>query len=180
MPGLTGGLPRRYPVQGDGDGTHVVLGQHQPEQQGKFLQLHGGVPQQQGALLQTAAEDVPQLPVLLRQGGPLPLNQQVHPLLQPVGQADVLQKGVKGNRLPPSRPVLILPQPLQRGGHPPPDAVHQGQQGPVLLGPLHPVALGVPGPVLALGPAAAPDVPLQDVVLQQVNLLLGQAGETGL
>ena len=88
LAGLAGGLPRGHPVQGDGDGTHVVLGQHQPEQGGKLLQLHGSLSQQLGTLLQAAADDLPQLAVLLRQGGLLPLPQGSHPAgtVQPLQQ----------------------------------------------------------------------------------------------
>ena len=92
--GQPGHLPGVYPVQGNGDGAHVVLGEHQSKEPGKFLQLHGGVPQNLGALLQTAAQDVPQLGVLLRQSGLVPLPQLHGPLRQPLGHPDGLQKAV--------------------------------------------------------------------------------------
>ena len=180
MAGLAGGLPRRHPVQGDRDGAHVILGQHQPEQLGELLQLHGGLPQQPGALLQAQGQDVPQLPVLLGQGGLTPALQLLHPGGELPRQVDLLQKRVKGDRLPLPGGLGIFPQLLQGGDHPAAQGVQPGHQGPVLLRPGHAVALGVPGPVLALGPAAPPDVPFQHVVLQLVPVRLGQIGEAGL
>ena len=177
---LPGGLPRRHPVQGDGDGAHVVLGEDQPEQGGELVQLHGGLLQLCGALLQAAAQDGPQLPVLLRQGGLVLAAQRLHPLLQPLRQADPLQKAVKGDRLPTPGPVGVFPQQLQGLGHLPPHPVQLLHQGPVRPGPLQAVPPGVQGPGLLLGPPAPPQVPLEHIVLQQVQLLLGQVGEAGL
>ena len=180
MTRLAGGLPRRHPVQGDGDGPHIILGQHQPEQSGKLVQLHGGILQLGGALLQAAAQDGPQLPVLLRQGGLVPAAQLLHPLLQALGQADLLQKTVKGNGLSPSGVVGVFPQKLQRLGHLAAGPVQPLHQCLVLLRPVRPVASGVHSPVLLLGPAAPPQVPLDHIVLQQVLVLLAQVGEAGL
>ena len=177
---LAGGLPRRHPVQGDGDGPHVVLREDQPEQGGELVQLHGGILQLSGALLQAAAQNGPQLPVLLRQGGLVPAAQLLHPLLQALGQADLLQKAVKGNGLSPSGVVGVFPQKLQGLGHLAAGAVQPLHQGLVLLRPVHPVSSGVHGPVLLLSPAAPPQVPLDHVVLQQVLVLLAQVGEAGL
>ena len=71
-----GGLTGVHPVQGHRDGTHVILGQDQLEELGKFLQLHGLFPQQPGALFQPAAEDLPKLSVFLR---PLELSPRAQP-----------------------------------------------------------------------------------------------------
>ena len=180
MARLPGGLPRRHPVQGDGDSPHVVLGEDQPEQSGKLVQLHGGILQLGGALLQTAAQDGPQLPVLLCQGGLVPAAQLLHPLLQALGQADLLQKAVKGNGLSPPGVVGVFPQQFQGLGHLAAGPVQPLHQGLVLLRPVRPVARGVHGPVLLLSPAAPPQVPLDHVVLQQVLVLLAQVGEAGL
>ena len=177
---LAGGLPRRHPVQGDGDGSHVVLGEDQPEQGGKLVQLHGGILQLGGTLLQAAAQNGPQLPVLLRQGGLVPAAQLLHPLLQALGQADLLQKTVKGNGLSPSGVVGVFPQKPQGLGHLATGSIQPLHQDLVLLRPVHPVARGVHGPGLLLGPAAPPQVPLDDIVLQQVPVLLAQVGEAGL
>ena len=166
LAGLAGGLPRGHPVQGDGDGTHVVLGQHQPEQGGKLLQLHGGLPQQLGTLLQAAADDLPQLAVLLGQGGLLPLPQGSHPLLQPLRKADILQKTVKGYGLTLSGLIGILSQKLQRLGHLAAGTVQPLQQGLVFLCHGEAVAPGVHIPGFCLGPAAPPQVPFENVVFQ--------------
>ena len=71
-------MPHRMPVvprdgrhlhliQRGGNGSHGVLAQHQPQQAGKLLPVHLYVAQQLHELVQHAAEDAPQLAVLLRQ-----------------------------------------------------------------------------------------------------------------
>ena len=180
MPRLPGGLPHRHPVQGHRDGAHIVLGEHQAEQAGELLQLHGGLPQKGGALLQAPAQDLPQLPVLLRQGGLVPAVELRHPVLQPLGQADLLHKAVKADRLPHPGPVLIFPQKLQRLRHLAAGPVQPLQQRPVLIGDGGPIPPGGHGPGLFLGPLAPPEVPFQHIVLQQVPVLLRQIGESGL
>ena len=166
LTGLAGSLSRRHPVQGDGNGAHVVLGQHQPEQGSKLLQLHGSLSQQLGALLQTAADDLPQLAVLLGQGGLLPLPQGGHPLLQPLRKADILQKAVKGYGLTLSGFVCVFSQKLQGLGHLAAGAVQPLQQGLVLLRHGEAVAPGVHIPGFCLGPPAPPQVPFEDIVFQ--------------
>ena len=170
--GQPGHLPGVHPVQGHGNGPHVVLGEHQGEQLGKLLQLHGGIPQDLSALLQAPAQDLPQLGVLLRQGGLIPLPQLLRPPGQLLRHLHGLQEAVEGHGLALSCLVRLLPQLLQRGGHLPPQGVEPGQQGGVLLGKLAAVALGVVGPVLFGGPGAPLQPPGQDVVLQQVHVLL--------
>ena len=166
LAGLAGGFPRGHPVQGNGDSAHVVLGQHQAEQGGKLLQLHGGLPQQLGALLQAAADDLPQLAVLLGQGGLLPLPQGGHPLLQPLRKANILQKTVKCYGLSLSGFIGILPQQFQRFSHLAAGTVQPLQQGLVLLCHGEAIAPGVHIPGLCLGPATPPQVPFEDVVFQ--------------
>ena len=177
--GQPGHLPGAYPVQGHGDGAHVVLGEHQGEEPGELVQLHGGVPQDLGALLQAAAQDVPQLGVLLRQGGLAPAVQLRRPLRQPLRHPRRLQEAVKGDRLPPSSPVRVFAQGLQGGGHLLPQGVEPGEQGGVLLGEGAAVALGVVGPVPLGRPGAPLQVPLEHVVLQQIHVLRRQGGEAG-
>ena len=174
MARLAGGLPRRHPVQGDGDGPYLILGQHQAEQGGKLVQLHGPLPQQGGALLQAAAQDVPQLAIFLRQQGFPPALQLLHPLGKALRQADLLQKCVKGYRLTAPGFIGVAAQRLQRLGHSPPGGVQPVHQSAVRLLPGETIAPGMPGPGLVLGPGAPPDVPLQHIVFQQVPVLLGQ------
>ena len=170
--GLPGGFPRCHPVQGDRDSAHVILREHQLEQTGELLQLHRHLPGEGGTLLQPAAQDLPELAVLLGQRGLPPPAQFLHPLSQPPGQADLLQKAVESHSLSPSCTGRIFPQPLQRGRHLPPGPVHPLQQGLVLLRHGEAIAPGVHGPGLLLRPPAPPDVPLQDIVLQQIPVLL--------
>ena len=76
--------------------------------------------------------------------------------------------------------VRVLPQLLQGCDNLPPDSVEPCQQGLILRPDGQAVPLGVHGPVPLLGPAASPQVPLEGVVLQQVPVLLRDAGEAGL
>ena len=168
-----------HPVQRHRDGTHVVLREYQREQSGELLQLHGGIPQDLGALFQTAAQNVPQLGVLLRQGGLIPLLQFLGPLCQTLGYPHSLQQAVESHGLALSCLVRLLPQLLQRGGHLPPQAVEPGQQGGVLLGEFAPIALGVVGPVLFAGPGTSLQTPGQGIVFQQIYILLTQISEAG-
>lgn len=101
-PGPAGGFPRCHPVQGDRDSAHVILREHQLEQTGELLQLHRHLPGEGGTLLQPAAQDLPELAVLLGQRGLPPPAQFLHPLSQPPGQADLLQKAVESHSLSPS------------------------------------------------------------------------------
>ena len=168
------------PVQRHGDAPHVILGEHQGKQPGELVQFHGGLPQDLCALLQRGAQDVPELAVFLRQRGLSPVPQRPGALLQPRGQADRLQKTVKGNRLPPSRLAPVSPQLLQGGRDLPPQGVQPLQQGPVPLGKGQAVALGVVRPVPRPCPGAPLQVPLEHIVLQQVHVLRRHFGQAGL
>ena len=173
------GLAHRDPVQGHGDGSHVVLAEHQGEEAGKLLHLQLGVPQQQGALFQATHHDVPQLAVL---GGGVqvaPALQAGRPLLQAFWQVDVLQQLIESLGPPRSRLVGTLAHSLQRGNDLAAQGVQPLDQGGVLLREGEAVPLGVHVPGLFPGPQAALDVPGEDVVLQRVPLVLGQGGEVG-
>ena len=177
--GHAGGLAHRDPVQGHGDGSHVVLAEHQGEEAGKLLHLQLGIPQQQGALLQATHHNVPQLAVLGGSVQVAPALQAGRPLLQAFWQVDVLQQLIEG--LGPPRPGLVgtLTHPLQRGDDLAAQIVQPLHQGGVLLGEGEAVPLGVHVPGLFPGPQAALDVPGENVVFQGVPLLLGQGGEVG-
>ena len=108
MSRLPCGLPRRHPIQGHRNAPHIVLREDQAEQGGKLLQLHGTLIQLYRTLLQPAAQNRPQLPVLLRQGWLFPAPQLRNPLFQAFRQPNFLQKIVKGNCLTPSCVVLVL------------------------------------------------------------------------
>ena len=177
--GQAGHVAHIHPVQGHGDGAHVVLGEHQGKELGELVQLHGGVPQNLGALLQAAAEDLPELGILLRQRGLPPAVQLLGALGQPLRHPRRLQKGVEGGRLPPARLVRVLPQALQGLGYLTPQRVEPGQQGPVPLGEGQAVPSGVVRPVPRPRPGAPLQAPLEHVVLQQIHVLRRQAGEPG-
>ena len=177
--GHAGGLAHRDPVQGHGDGSHVVLTEHQGEEAGKLLHLQLGIPQQQGALLQPPHHNVPQLTVL---GGGVqvaPALQAGRPLFQAFWQVDVLQQLIEGLGPPGPRLVGALAHPLQRGDDLAAQGVQPLDQGGVLLREGEAVPLGVHVPGLFPGPQASLDVPGEDVVLQGVPLLLGQGSEVG-
>ena len=170
--GHAGGLAHRDPVQGHGDGSHVVLTEHQGEEAGKLLHLQLGIPQQQGALLQAPHHNVPQLTVLGSGVQVAPALQAGRPLLQAFWQVDVLQQLIEGLGSPGPGLVGTLAHPLQRSNHLAAQSVQALHQGGVLLREGEAVSLGVHVPGLFPGPQAPLDVPGEDVVLQGVPLLL--------
>lgn len=91
-----------------------------------------------------------------------------------------LQKSVKGNRLSSSRLVLGLSQFLQRSGHLPSGAVQSLQKGTVLFLPGDAISSRMPSPFLCLRPAAPLDIPLQNIVFQQISVFFPQVRQSGL
>ena len=92
---VAGDLADRHLVQRHGDSAHAVLGQHQPQQPGKLLAVQLRVAQDLHELVQHAAEDLPQLAVLLRQLQLSCLLELSDPLPQGLRQPDLLQISVK-------------------------------------------------------------------------------------
>ena len=100
--------------------------------------------------------------------------------LQMLRGMDLLQKLVEGEHLFSDGATGVLPQPFQRLDHPQAEGI-EGLQRLLVLGrkPLM-VSPGVTRPASGSGPAAAPDVPGENIVLQLVTLRQAQSGQTGL
>ena len=121
---------RRHRIQDCGDGAHIVLAQQQPQQPGKGLGLPFAAAQNAVQLLQGAQQDLPELAVFL--GSPVVavsirlLRQQ----LQPLTQADLIQKGKQRLHHAMEIPgaAHAVPEPDQRGDAPFPGPVELRQQ----------------------------------------------------
>ena len=178
VPGHAGDLDL---VQRDGDGAHAVLRQHLAEQAGELLQLHGLLSQDFHKLVQHAAENVPQLGGFLRLLEAARLGLGLHLGFQGVLEMELLHEGVEGLHL--GFGGLAGFQPLRQAGegglHPAAQGVDLGELFLPGGGPGGSVAVRVFRPVYVPQPHAAVDLPLEDVVLQLVALLWGQARKAG-
>ncbi len=169
-------------VQGDGNGTYGILGEHLPEQTGELLQVHGLVPQNFHKLVQHAAEDLPELGGLLRLLKAARLGLGSHLAFQGVLKVQFLQKAVERPYL--GSGGLAGFQPLRQTGEGGLDPVAQRVYlGQILLpggGPGGPVAVGILHPIHIPKPHTAVDLPLEDVVFKPVAFLRAQARKAGL
>ena len=101
VPVVAGDLADLHLVQGGRNGTHAVLGQHQPQQPRELLTRQLRVPQDLHKLVQHPAEYLPQLHIFLRQLGLVLCQQLPGGFLQGLGYTGLLQKCVQALRLVP-------------------------------------------------------------------------------
>ena len=170
-----------HPIQGHGDQTDVVLGQHPGEELAEALRVQGHVPQQGGALLQGGDHQLPELPVL---PGQLLLAVRLQgggAILQLLRQPQLLQQPGEGGGLPCGvfRQTAAPGKMQQRLRHPAAQGVDLGQARFGLGRILRAVALRVLAPVLLPCPGAAPELPFINVVGEPVALLRSQTREPG-
>ena len=163
-------------------GGHGVLAQRQPQQTGELLALHLRVAQQLHELIQHIAEDAPQLGVFLRRLYLPLLPQLLFPLLQHLRRTGAFRKSVKHFRL--THGGFACFQPLTQGQEQLPrlaaHLIDLRQLLTALVGHLAAVALRVGCPVLVPQPHAAPDLPPDHIVFQQVALFRRQRCHAGL
>ena len=182
VPVVHGQLREGHLIQRRRDGAHAVLAHHQLQQAHKFLPAHRAIPQDLHKLIHDAAQQLPNLPVFVCQLQLSPLPEPVRFVLQLLGKSDLLQEGIEGRHF--ASGGFRVAQPLRQMGE---GAAHLGADGIQLLqprplggGPVLAIAVGIAVPVLLLEPLAAVEVPLDGVVLQQVALGMGDAGQAGL
>ena len=169
------------PVQGHGDQADVVLGEHAGKEPAEGHGVHLHVAEKRRALLQGRDDQLPELARLPGQSLP-PVRLQLGGAgLQLLRQLQIDQQAREGRGLALGgvRQAAAAGKALQGLRRAPPQGVDAGETGRALLGHLGAVAVRVLPPVPIPVPGAAPELPLINVVGEQVALLRVQAREPG-
>ena len=178
---VAGDLADLHLIQRGGDGTHAVLGQHQPQQSGELLAVQLRIPQNFHKLIQHVTEDLPQLGVFLRQLHLSCRKQFIRLLPQGVRHTGRRRELIQRPGLVPCGGPLLqaVRQRRQRPAHLFPDAVDLLQPDRALLRHVQSVAVGIQRPRHVPQPHIPPDIPPDHIVFQQVALRRRHAGHAG-
>ena len=171
-----------HPVKRDRDRADRILREHKAHEPRELLRIQLGTAQHLHKLVEHAAQNVPKLRQLLRPLRFAALPKRLRLPLQLLRQRDLRQIIVKRRHftLNVSHTAHALIEMAQRRAYLFPGGVHPREHFLMLCTPRHAVALGVRRPRNVARPHCAANVPLDDVVFQQVALLRRKSREAGL